>query len=137
MAKASYFQVYQLFRRKEEEKNLPREIPIEETAGFILMENVGSFEAGTMIRKTEKKGKKGKGGNYERFVKEARKLGREKVKVKMTDLHVHMRALRKTIKLFIAHLWEEWRRAEGLPITLPYAHTILGHKEFITPFRDK
>jgi len=138
MAKASYYEAYQLFRRKEEEKNLtPKEVPIEDTAGFLLVEDVGSFKAGTMIRKTEKTGKKGKGGNYERFGKEVRKLGKEKVKVKMTDLHIHMRALRKTIKLFIAHLWTEWRKAEGLPITMPYAKTILGHKDYIHPFRDK
>ncbi len=41
--------------------------------------------------------------------------------------HVHMRAQRKMMKLFLAHLWMVWRTAEGLPLSTPYAHGILGH----------
>lgn len=41
----------------------------------------------------------------------------------------HNRAFRHMIKLFLAHFWETWRRAEGLPAPLPYAFTILKHPE--------
>jgi hypothetical protein len=42
-------------------------------------------------------------------------------------------ALRKMVKLFLACLWLEWRKAEGLPLTKPYAIEQLGHDSFISP----
>ncbi len=51
--------------------------------------------------------------------------------------HVSMMALRRVIKLFLSHLWEEWRKVEGLPVTKPYPIAILGHKDYIEPVRDK
>ena len=47
--------------------------------------------------------------------------------------HVDMMALRKTIKLFLSHLWLVWREKEGLPITEPYAEGILRHSGIILP----
>jgi len=46
--------------------------------------------------------------------------------------HVDMMAMRKMIKLFLSHLWEEWRKAEGLKVTKPYVHAIKGHSDFIS-----
>ncbi len=51
----------------------------------------------------------------------------------ISEGHVHNMALRKMIKLFLACLWLEWRKAEGLPITAPYAIDKLGHASFISP----
>ena len=34
--------------------------------------------------------------------------------------HIHNRAKRKTVKLFLSHLWSVWREMEDLPITKPY-----------------
>ena len=48
--------------------------------------------------------------------------------------HIDKRAKRKMIKLFTAHLWTIWRKAEGLPITKPYSDTILGHTDYIDPW---
>ncbi len=48
--------------------------------------------------------------------------------------HVHMQAIRKMIKLFLSHLWLVWRKAEGLPISQPYAHDKLGHTHIIDPW---
>jgi len=45
--------------------------------------------------------------------------------------HVDTMAMRKMIKLFLSHLWEEWRKAEGLEVTKPYVHAIKGHSDFI------
>lgn len=47
--------------------------------------------------------------------------------------HVDQMAFRKMIKLFLSHLWLEWRQAEGLEVTLPYAHAIKGHSSLIRP----
>lgn len=52
----------------------------------------------------------------------------------ISEGHVHNRALRKMIKLFLACLWLTWREAEGLPITKPYAIEKLGHNSFIDPW---
>lgn len=58
---------------------------------------------------------------------------KDEIKVSMTNAHIYARAKRKTVKLFLAHLWQVWREIEGLPVTKPYANTILGHENFIKP----
>ncbi|MGH7505101.1 MAG: transposase [Longimicrobiales bacterium] len=50
-----------------------------------------------------------------------------------TGGRIHFAALRKTEKLFLAHLWVVWRRAEGLPDTTPYALAVLGRCDYIPP----
>jgi len=37
-----------------------------------------------------------------------------------TKLHRHNAAMRKMIKIFLAHLWEQWRKLNNLPVTQPY-----------------
>lgn len=44
--------------------------------------------------------------------------------------HCDMAARRKMIKLFLSHLWTQWRTQRGLPVRAPYAMTILGHDGF-------
>ena len=44
----------------------------------------------------------------------------------------HRRAIRKVVKLWIACLWAVWREAEGLPVSQPYAISILGHQGLVT-----
>tara|TARA_Y100000310_G_scaffold344993_1_gene461003 strand:+ start:481 stop:1278 length:798 start_codon:yes stop_codon:yes gene_type:complete len=39
----------------------------------------------------------------------------------------NQRAIRKVVKLWVACCWVLWRRSEGLPVTEPYAHHVLGH----------
>ena len=48
-----------------------------------------------------------------------------------TPNHLHLRAMRKMTKIFLQHLWVEWRTAEDLPVTLPYAHAIMGHSRYL------
>lgn len=43
------------------------------------------------------------------------------------DIHRHRMAERKTVKLFLSHLWEVWRKLEGLPIVPPYPIALLKH----------
>jgi len=50
-----------------------------------------------------------------------------------TKLHIHNYARRKVVKLFIASVWEVWRKMNNLPTTKPYPIDFLGHKEIITP----
>src|SRR4030043_1509887 len=44
-----------------------------------------------------------------------------------TKEHAHNAALRKMIKLFLAHFWEHWRSLEGLSIRDAYVLDQLGH----------
>lgn len=50
------------------------------------------------------------------------------------DGRKHLTALRIVEKLFLAHLWQIWREALGLPISDPYALAELGHTGFIDPW---
>jgi len=50
-----------------------------------------------------------------------------------TKLHLHNHARRKVVKLFIASVWEVWRRMNNLPVTEPYPIAVLGHETKITP----
>jgi hypothetical protein len=51
----------------------------------------------------------------------------------ISEGHVHNQALRKMIKLFLACLWLEWRKAAGLPVRPPYAVEKQGHTTLISP----
>lgn len=55
-------------------------------------------------------------------------------KVKYSDAHLHNRAWRKMIKVFLKDLWLEWRQAEGLPITDPYEPE--GYSLELTPVTE-
>jgi len=46
-------------------------------------------------------------------------------------------AIRKVVKIFLAHVWLRWRELEGLTIELPYSLTVLGHTGIIESFTDK
>ena len=47
--------------------------------------------------------------------------------------HLHQMAMRRMIKLFLCHLWVEWRKALELPGRIPYAIEYLGHSQIISP----
>lgn len=48
-----------------------------------------------------------------------------------TKAHCHRAALRKMIKMFLAHLWIHWRTLEGLPTRSLYVIDKLGHSTYI------
>jgi hypothetical protein len=50
-----------------------------------------------------------------------------------SDAHRHADAMRIMMKLFLSHLWEQWREVEGLPAPKPYANAILAHAGYISP----
>lgn len=51
-------------------------------------------------------------------------------KVKGAKLHVRLMSMKFTSKRFLADMWLFWRKLEGLPVTKPYAHTVLGHTNY-------
>jgi hypothetical protein len=50
-----------------------------------------------------------------------------------TKAHCHNAAMRKMSKVFLAHLWLEWRKLEGLPTRSLYVEERLGHEHIIAP----
>lgn len=44
-----------------------------------------------------------------------------------TPKHIDMAARRKMLKLFLSHLWVEWRTRRGLPVRDPYPLVVLNH----------
>ncbi len=51
----------------------------------------------------------------------------QRTKTDWTAGHIHNAASRKMVKLFLSHLWEEWRTREGLSVRPPYALQVLNH----------
>lgn len=49
--------------------------------------------------------------------------------------HLDNMAKRRTMQLFTDHLWAIWREAEGLPVKAPYVIEILGHSDYIDPWK--
>lgn len=47
--------------------------------------------------------------------------------------HIHSMAQRKTVKIFLSHLWVTWRELEGLPVSDPYILSVGGHSKKILP----
>jgi len=54
-------------------------------------------------------------------------------KGKLPPAHIHARAKRYAVKLFIAHYHEVGRKLAGLPVPAPYPIAILGHSDYIAP----
>lgn len=46
---------------------------------------------------------------------------------KLSDAHLHARACRRTVKVFLSHYWVKGREARGLAVTDPYIFTVGGH----------
>ena len=57
-------------------------------------------------------------------------------KIMFNDGHIHNRSMRKVSKIFLAHIWQTWRRQQGLEATEPYAKQLLGHS-VVEAFTDK
>lgn len=90
-------------------------------------------EAYRKARKTDKNAKKevGPWGSMLKYVtKEAKKRGFPEP---WSDVRVHQSAMRKMEKVFLAHTWEVWRKAEGLPTKREYVFDYLGHETRYTP----
>lgn len=52
---------------------------------------------------------------------------------KLSDGHLHARAKRRVVKIFLSHFWMKAREGRGLTITEPYAIQILKHTGKIEP----
>ena len=89
-----------------------------------------AWKAGTSFVKQSAK-RSGYRKLYDKIKKEEIKLHPEPIKENSKTLfnpgHLHNRAMRKVVKIFLAHLWQTWRRQQGLEATEPYAKQLLHH----------
>lgn len=51
----------------------------------------------------------------------------------LTEGHVHARAKRKAVKLFLSHLWLVWREIEGLPTDSPWINATDSAHHYYPP----
>lgn len=70
---------------------------------------------------------------YRQFYNKQR-AKRDRTHPDATKLHKMNMARNETGKLFLAHFWQVARTLDGLPVTAPYAQTILGHTGILEPF---
>jgi len=70
---------------------------------------------------------------YERFYRRQKQTAEEE-KPGWTDGRKDAKAKRKTIKLFLSHLWQVWREAEGMDTPDPWAQAHDGHTQKIEPW---
>lgn len=73
------------------------------------------------------------GGEYRFRYDEFKKQETEKNGGRLSKTHIDMRARRKTVKLFLAHLFSKWYERKGLSAPDPYPQSMLGHKGYIPP----
>lgn len=72
------------------------------------------------------------GDPFYRDIYDKEKKRQAKIHKDLTKLHIHNRAKRKMVKVFLFHLWEAWRESERLTTRPPYVIEKLGHNHFVS-----
>lgn len=62
------------------------------------------------------------------LVKQMTAEGRNPYREFWTPGRIHRASMRYMVKMFLADYWLNWRKIEGLPVTLPYHEAVLGHR---------
>ena len=110
---------------KENKKPIDILIEDEESVvGDLLAENIAGFLEGQKIYKKIV---------YPKILKELIKKKRKTVKIRLSDGHIHNRAVRKMMQLFLEDFWVISRQLEGFSTVQPYALTIEGHIHYRIP----
>lgn len=125
--------VYKDFKADEERKNAPWMAPVnKDLAGLKLndpdcglLKLSGDTPARTPGINITK-------ANVEQLLKNCKKDGIDEIEIRRTDGHVDQRAKRKTTKLFLGLTHMKWMEMMGLPVSSPYAGSMLNH-DIVTP----
>lgn len=73
------------------------------------------------------------GGDYRFRYNEFKQKETETSAGKLSKRHIDMRARRKTVKLFLAHVFDKWYRLKGLTPPEPYSIGVMKHEGYIPP----
>lgn len=95
-----------------------------------------------MARRKQYEHQENLAGNYKEQAEKAlrdKKIGKETVAYasysvgKLPDGHIHARAKRWTVKIFLSHLFEIYKLHHGEIAPRPYVVAILGHADYMAP----
>jgi len=102
------------------------------------LKQLGYKAASSFVKQSAEKSKYRK--LYDKIKIDERRAHPEKIvtkgKTTFNDGHINNRTMRKVSKIFLAHVWQTWRRQKGLEATEPYAKQLLGHS-VVEAFTDK
>lgn len=95
------------------------------TAGYLINWNPRlkqmAWKAGkSFVKQSPKRSK------YRKLYTKIKKAEKRK-HPKYSAGHIDNTAMRKTVKIFLVHLWQTWRRQLGLETSEPYTKQLLGH----------
>jgi len=130
VASDEYRPIYDKAKAQEEAKAGTHVLPPNFTEG-ILTNNL-SLPDGTVYKAGKHIKKRANGGGTTPEW-DAIQAWDGPISINRSKGHIHNRAGRKMVKLWIAHIWTTWRQLEGLPIRDPYVQTHLGHDGIIPP----
>jgi len=122
---SEYVQDYTIEKEKIQHRE-PQLIPLEEKShivGDMLAEDVGSMKMDARVYNT----------NYQKLITEAKKVGKDKVLIKLSPGHIHAMASRKMMTLFLEDYWVITRQLLGYPTTPPYPQSVLQHNHYRPP----
>ena len=125
-----YCGFYDTFKAEEQADNPPTPRPADECDGYALANDLTigkvTLKAGETIKKKATEGE---------FTKEWNLIQTygQPIMTVMSKGQIHNRALRRMIKIWVAHIHQTWREELGLPARAPYIIGRDGHCTFIAP----
>lgn len=115
-----YREIYD--QEKERQKSRPPErVDINDSnriKGDLLAEKVGKFKKGTRVIND----------NYSKVKEAAKEEGKDSILIDLSPGHLSNRALRKMIKIFLAHYWQCAKELSGQEKPEPYVQEKMGHQ---------
>ena len=119
------WKVGQSFMKQPEAKSFYRDIYSKEKTKLGFIKTVDGWDMPKELKEQWISKGVGQTNKIKEKLEKGQKISDEKDAVKG---HLDARARRKTVKLFLSHIWTKWRELEGLPITDPYPMTEMGGK---------
>lgn len=146
-----YRRAYDRFWEVEKEKaQQPKLVKVEMAVGFIPFDDglkkaiMKRFECPScgyredkVMSKCPRCGKRVQALITAGRMRTLKEMGYDEIEIVPPNALVHKRAMRKTVKLFVAHLYDKWMRIEGEDPGLPYSGKILGHNFYPPPELDE
>lgn len=108
---------------------------------FVKVQSRGSLYGELYVQKRRELAEQNEQGRFVDHAKgviEAKRVGKATTTWKaaekggLCDGHMHARARRYAVKIFLAHLHDAWRDKLGLPVVAPYVIEHLGHSHEIS-----
>ena len=125
-----YRQIYDSAKAQEVRKNTGRDVDVRHADGKHLLAALtiaGPTPAEDLVLKPGIIKKLAEGGGNTKEWEALQKSGLETVRVRLADGHIHQRAMRKMVKMWLSHVWTTWREIEGMPVTQPFAQSLPQH----------